>query len=314
MSEFLYSSIEEINTLENSFIYLIEVETVSFGSVIKIGKTEMNIKTRLKQYKDSVKNILCINCSEASNRERIIKKYIKNKLKYKPIIGNEYFDINLRKMIERIVSYFGKMDTQLISKYNDLIIKGNMKNIFDSVENDIISSYKEEQKNNYEETNSFLNETPNNNSIDMLGLDPIDLSIESFNKIVKEKYTYDVYDKMCFGQYVIRYFFCNTEGQIKVKLLENDISNIIFIDLKNKLQKITPNIILGLLKNSSSFKELTELYERRYINENNTFEYTFEREQIKQLKRGIEYRSNHLKKKKYLMEQLKFCFLSLGLL
>ena len=69
MSEFFCSSIKELNSNEIGFIYLIELETTVFGYIIKVGKTELNIRTRLNQYKDTIKNIFCINCSEASNRE-----------------------------------------------------------------------------------------------------------------------------------------------------------------------------------------------------------------------------------------------------
>ena len=62
-------------------------------STYKIGKTETNLKTRLKQYhpKVNIKCIHAIQCKNPSQRESLLKFFISNKTSLIPCVGQEYF-------------------------------------------------------------------------------------------------------------------------------------------------------------------------------------------------------------------------------
>lgn len=107
---------------ETGFLYIFEAERYEkemykpLYDVSKLGMTKGSIKDRLKQYKSKPKKISFIQCSEPHKRERLIKSYIREKLRIIPERGFEYFK-DCRKLLESVILYFALCDLDIINKY-----------------------------------------------------------------------------------------------------------------------------------------------------------------------------------------------------
>ena len=111
-----------VDSEDKEFLYIFEADRYEkelytpIYNVSKLGMTKGTIKDRLKQYKSKPKKISFIQCSEPHKRERLIKSYIKEKLRLIPECGFEYFK-DSRKLLESVILYFAKCDIDTINKY-----------------------------------------------------------------------------------------------------------------------------------------------------------------------------------------------------
>lgn len=139
----MFTTVNSINDIQHSssvgFLYIFDAShydnniSLELENVVKLGMTKHNIKKRLLKYKIKPKNISFINCSEPSKRERLLKSYIKEKLKLKPVCGSEYFKV-CRKEIEKVILFFALCDVDIINKYYELYNNIKEKTVwFDSI-------------------------------------------------------------------------------------------------------------------------------------------------------------------------------------
>ena len=75
---------------------------------VKIGKTERSFYERLKEYKNAT-NIKFIECY-CDRKESVMLHFLKNRTSLKPIHGREYFDIEHRDYLEKVLWYFGYLN------------------------------------------------------------------------------------------------------------------------------------------------------------------------------------------------------------
>ena len=128
-----------VKTSEMGWLYMFETTkgvTSTWDSCkIKIGMTKYKLETRLKSYTNYhvFKNITAIHCSVPAKRERLLKAYLKNTLKWQAVDGIEYFD----KPYEEILYYiqhFAQEDEIKISKFhNDYSKSHNAEDFFVSI-------------------------------------------------------------------------------------------------------------------------------------------------------------------------------------
>ena len=126
----MYFSINEIpDDLGLGFLYLTEIDSndvnpdIKIEGLIKLGKTDNNIKYRLKSYKSKVFNIQVFKCNEPSIREKLIKGYIRYKEKISSIFGSEYFSIKTKDKICTIINKILSIDDDVINEIKKLSLK-----------------------------------------------------------------------------------------------------------------------------------------------------------------------------------------------
>jgi hypothetical protein len=118
----------------------------------KFGETEIDLYSRLYQYKDKVniQNIEVIQCSFPKKRERLVKAYLNLRTQIKPIVGKEYFSNcrNLIKVLILIIKYISDDD---IIKYE----KSYSKHSKDDTEYNILFDKIEEYIKQIKENDEF---------------------------------------------------------------------------------------------------------------------------------------------------------------
>ena len=126
----VYNCLNDIpDNSEKGFLYILNCDyyeqdlTLKLeDNVLKIGKTNTFIKTRLSHYKTNIKNISFVNCNVPDKRERLLKAFIKQKMNIKPVCGSEYFKHD-RETLSKLILYFANEDESIIidnhSKYEE---------------------------------------------------------------------------------------------------------------------------------------------------------------------------------------------------
>jgi len=116
---------------QHGFLYLFkcnlpfEIQNNIYLRTYKIGKTEISINARLKNYPldINIKDIYIMQCDNTTKREQYLKTFISNYTTLNPCMGHEYFNENLEFL--RILIYLFSSIT--ISNYN------NYTNLFDNI-------------------------------------------------------------------------------------------------------------------------------------------------------------------------------------
>ena len=152
----VYNCLNDIpDSAEQGFLYIFNIDcyeqdlNLKLDDVLKIGKTNTHIKTRLSQYRSNMTNISFVNCNVPEKRERLLKAFIKQKLNIKPICGSEYFKYD-RNVLNNLILYFANEDEKTItfnhSKYEEDRILPWFDIVYENINNSIIPCKKESNK------------------------------------------------------------------------------------------------------------------------------------------------------------------------
>ncbi len=152
----VYNCLNDIpDSSEQGFLYIFNIDcyeqdlNLKLEDVLKIGKTNTHIKTRLSQYRSNMTNISFVNCNVSDKRERLLKAFIKQKLNIKPVCGSEYFKYD-RNVLNNLILYFANEDEKTItfnhSKYEEDRILPWFDIVFENINNSIIPFKKESNK------------------------------------------------------------------------------------------------------------------------------------------------------------------------
>ena len=146
------------------------------------------------------------------------------------------------------------------------------------------------------------------NVVNIHGLEPMDLTQERFDRIVKDNYTYDTYRNLSFGKVIIAPYYCNDKGKPNVHLSDHNRMTMKYINMNNKVSYHKPFDILCLARNSKILEEMTQEYEKEYLKPNGyECEYT-----ISEKKQKASIRSTCYKNEKTLLPQIKLSHIELG--
>ena len=88
----------------------------------KLGKTISTLFKRFLLYDIKVFNIESIQCSLSDKRERLLKAFIRLRIKIKPIIGQEYF-VGIRNLIKILMLIIVFIPDNNIILYENIMMK-----------------------------------------------------------------------------------------------------------------------------------------------------------------------------------------------
>jgi hypothetical protein len=104
----------------------------------KFGKTVNQLFVRMDQYEPEVdiKDIEAIHCTLASERERLVKAFLKERTSIKPIVGQEYFAgcRNLIKILMLIIVFISDEEIIFYEQQYDTNNKKEYYKLFDRIE------------------------------------------------------------------------------------------------------------------------------------------------------------------------------------
>ena len=120
-----YTTLEDLyNSNDNrisGFLYLFKCNYIiqeNNESVYKIGKTDLNIKTRFQQYGPTfnIKDIYLIHCENSKKREKYFKLFLTSMTSIVPYIGQEYFKGNFN-ILRILLYFFGNINLELFNNH-----------------------------------------------------------------------------------------------------------------------------------------------------------------------------------------------------
>jgi hypothetical protein len=113
---------EKTDCNEYNFLYILETdyedEDEELIKIYKLGMTEKSMISRMNGY-SNIRNIECFQCKNPLKKERLVKAFLKHKIKVKPILGKEYFKDckNIIKFLYILLQYIDENDILIWYKY-----------------------------------------------------------------------------------------------------------------------------------------------------------------------------------------------------